>query len=108
MLWVSDFTDVPTWAGFVYMAFVIDTFARRIPIKSGTGWWASRTAHAGFVLDALEQALHPRRPARSGGLIHHADRNSQGGFNRSSQHFEFRRLRCAFESGGQINRGEGR
>jgi transposase InsO family protein len=46
MLWVSDFTYVPTWAGFFYVAFVIDTFARRI-----VGWRASRTAHSGFVLD---------------------------------------------------------
>ncbi|WP_454888187.1 IS3 family transposase [Sphingobium herbicidovorans] len=72
MLWVSDFTYVATWTGFVYVAFVIDTFARRI-----VGWRASRTAHAGFVLDALEQALHDRRPTRSGGLIHHSDRGSQ-------------------------------
>ena len=72
MLWVSDFTYVATWAGLVYVAFVIDTFARRI-----VGWRASRTAHAGFVLDALEQALHDRRPTHSGGLIHHSDRGSQ-------------------------------
>ena len=72
MLWVSDFTYVATWAGFVYVAFVIDTYARRI-----VGWRASRTAHAGFVLDALEQALHDRRPTPSGGLIHHSDRGSQ-------------------------------
>jgi transposase InsO family protein len=72
MLWVSDFTYVATWAGFVYVAFVIDTFARRI-----VGWRASRTAHASFVLDALEQALHDRRPTHSGGLIHHSDRGSQ-------------------------------
>ena len=72
MLWVSDFTYVATWAGFVYVAFVIDTFARRI-----VGWRASRTAHAGFVLDALEQALHDRRPTHSGGLVHHSDRGSQ-------------------------------
>ncbi|QXT38004.1 IS3 family transposase (plasmid) [Sphingomonas sanguinis] len=72
MLWVSDFTYVATWAGFVYVAFVIDTYARRI-----VGWRASRTAHAGFVLDALEQALHDRRPAHRGGLIHHSDRGSQ-------------------------------
>lgn len=72
MLWVSDFTYVTTWAGFVYVAFVIDTFARRI-----VGWRASRTAHASFVLDALEQALDDRRPTRSGGLIHHSDRGSQ-------------------------------
>ena len=72
MLWVSDFTYVATWTGFVYVAFVIDTYARRI-----VGWRASRTAHAGFVLDALEQALHDRRPTHSGGLIHHSDRGSQ-------------------------------
>jgi putative transposase len=71
-LWVSDFTYVTTWAGFVYVAFVIDTFARRI-----VGWRASRTAHAGFVLDALEQALHARRPVRGGGLVHHSDRGVQ-------------------------------
>ena len=58
--------------GFVYVAFVIDTYARRI-----VGWRASQTAHAGFVLDALEQALHDRRPTHSGGLIHHSDRGSQ-------------------------------
>ena len=72
MLWVPDFTYVPTWSGFVYVAFVIDTFARRI-----VGWRASRTAHAGFVVYALEQALHSRRSARSGGLIHYSDRSSQ-------------------------------
>lgn len=72
MLWVSDFTYVATWAGFVYVAFVIDTYARRI-----VGWPTSRTAHASFVLDALEQALHDRRTAHRGGLIHHSDRGSQ-------------------------------
>jgi len=72
MLWVSDFTYVATWVGFVYVAFVIDTYARRI-----VGWRASRTAHASFVLDALEQAIHDRRPAHLGGLIHHSDRGSQ-------------------------------
>ena len=71
-LCVSDFTYVATWAGFVYVAFVIDTYARRI-----VGWRASRTAHAGFVLDALEQALHDRRPVHRGGLVHHSDRGSQ-------------------------------
>ena len=71
-LWVSDFTYVATWAGFVYVAFVIDAYARRI-----VGWRVSRTAHAGFVLDALEQALHARRPVHRGGLIHHSDRESQ-------------------------------
>ena len=70
-LWVSDFTYVATWQGFVYVAFVIDAYARRI-----VGWRVSRTAHAGFVLDALEQALHDRRPV-GGGLIHHSDRGVQ-------------------------------
>jgi putative transposase len=72
MLWLSDFTYVSTWSGFVYVAFVIDAYARRI-----VGWRVSRTAHAGFVLDALEQALHERRPARKTGLVHHSDRGSQ-------------------------------
>ena len=71
-LWLSDFTYVATWAGFVYVAFIIDAYARRI-----VGWRASRTAHAGFVLDALEQALHDRRPLHRGGLVHHSDRGSQ-------------------------------
>ena len=72
MLWVSDFTYVATWSGFVYVAFVIDVYARYI-----VGWRVSRTAHASFVLDALEQAIHDRRPAHRGGLIHHSDRGSQ-------------------------------
>lgn len=72
MLWLSDFTYVATWQGFVYVAFVIDAFARRI-----VGWRASRTAQAGFVLDALDQALHDRRPVHRGGLIHHSDRGVQ-------------------------------
>ena len=71
-LWVSDFTYVATWAGFVYVAFVVDVFARRI-----VGWRASRSAQAGFVLDALEQALHQRRPLQGGSLVHHSDRGSQ-------------------------------
>jgi putative transposase len=71
-LWVSDFTYVATWAGFAYVAFVIDVYARYI-----VGWRVSRTAHASFVLDALEQAIHDRRPIHRGGLIHHSDRGSQ-------------------------------
>jgi len=70
-LWVADFTYVATWTGFVYVAFVIDAYARRI-----VGWRVSRSAHAGFVLDALEQALHERRPV-SGALVHHSDRGVQ-------------------------------
>lgn len=80
-LWVSDFTYVATWSGFAYVAFIIDAYARRI-----VGWCVSRTAHTGFVLDALEQALHERRPLHRGGLVHHSDRGSQLEFKRSSQH----------------------
>jgi putative transposase len=71
VLWVSDFTYVATWTGFVYVAFVIDAYARRI-----VGWRVSRSAHAGFVLDALEQALAERKPV-SGALVHHSDRGVQ-------------------------------
>jgi putative transposase len=81
MLWVSDFTYVATWKGFVYVAFVIDAYARKI-----VGWRVSTSAHAGFVLDAMEQAVHDRRPGKGMGLVHHSDRGSLGGFNRSSQH----------------------
>jgi hypothetical protein len=70
-LWVSDFTYVSTWQGFVYVAFVIDVFARYI-----VGWRVSRSMHTEFVLDALEQALWARQPERNA-LIHHSDRGSQ-------------------------------
>lgn len=69
-LWVSDFTYVSTWQGFVYVAFVIDTFANRI-----VGWLASRSPQTLFALDALEQALYERRSA--GDITHHSDRGSQ-------------------------------
>jgi transposase InsO family protein len=71
-LWVSDFTYVSTWQGFVYVAFVIDVYARYI-----VGWRVSRSMHADFVLDALEQALYARKPQRDDALIHHSDRGSQ-------------------------------
>ena len=71
-LWVSDFTYVSTWQGFVYVAFVIDVFARRI-----VGWRVSSSMRTDFVLDALEQALYERRPAEHGGLVHHSDKGSQ-------------------------------
>jgi transposase InsO family protein len=69
-LWVADFTYVATWAGFVYVAFVIDVFARRI-----IGWRVARSMHTDLVLDALEQALWARADAK--GVIHHSDRGSQ-------------------------------
>jgi putative transposase len=78
-LWIADFTYVATWAGFVYVAFVIDVFARCI-----VGWRVSRSMQTDLVLDALEQALHARQV--NTGLIHHSDRGVQPGFNRSSQH----------------------
>jgi putative transposase len=68
-LWVSDFTYVSTWQGFVYVAFIIDVFSRRI-----VGWRVSRSAKTDFVLDALEQALYERRLARKGKLVHHSYR----------------------------------
>ncbi len=71
-LWVSDFTYVSTWQGFVYVAFVIDVFARRI-----VGWRVSRSMRTDFVLDALEQALYARQPERDDSLIHHSDTGSQ-------------------------------
>ncbi len=68
----ADFTYVATWQGFVYVAFIIDAFARRI-----IGWRVSRSARTDFVLDALEQALYDRRPVRQGRLVHHSDRGVQ-------------------------------
>ena len=69
-LWVADFTYVATWAGFVYVAFVIDVFARRI-----IGWRVARSMRAELVLDALEQALWSRSATQ--GVVHHSDRGSQ-------------------------------
>jgi len=104
-LWVADFTYVATWAGFVYVAFVIDVFARCI-----VGWRVSRTMHTDLVLDALEQALHARQASR--GLIHHSDRGCQPRFNRSSQHgsvwqsvapHRVPRLACANRGSGAVS-----
>jgi transposase InsO family protein len=69
---VSDFTYVSTWQGWLYVAFVIDVFARRI-----VGWRVNSTMRTDFVLDALEQALYDRQPASSDALVHHSDRGSQ-------------------------------
>lgn len=71
-LWVSDFTYVSTWQGWLYVAFVVDVFARRI-----VGWRVSTSMTTDFVLDALEQALYDRQPERDRSLIHHSDRGSQ-------------------------------
>jgi transposase InsO family protein len=69
-LWVADFTYVSTWTGFVFVAFVIDVFARRI-----VGWRVARSMTTSLVLDALEQAIWARQTPK--GLIHHSDRGSQ-------------------------------
>jgi putative transposase len=71
-LWVADFTYVATWCGFVYVAFVIDIFARRI-----VGWRVSPSLATDFVLDALEQAIYDRCGAEVEHLIHHSDRGTQ-------------------------------
>jgi putative transposase len=74
-LWVADFTYVPTWAGMVYVAFVIDAYSRQI-----LGWRAATTMRTSLVLDALEQALWARRRDGRGslaGLVHHTDAGSQ-------------------------------
>jgi transposase InsO family protein len=80
-LWVSDLTYVATWRGFVYVAFVIDTFARRI-----VGWRVSSSLRTDIALVALEQALYERSAFSDRELIHHSDRGVQLGFNPSSQH----------------------
>ena len=69
---MSDFTYVATWQGFVYAAFVIDVFARRI-----VGWRVAASLATDFVLDALEQAIHARRDDTITGLVHHSDRGIQ-------------------------------
>ena len=71
-LWVSDFTYVSTWQGWLYVAFVIDVFAKRI-----VGWRVSSSMQTDFVLDALEQALYDRQPGLDDALVHHSDRGSQ-------------------------------
>jgi len=71
-LWVSDFTYVSSWQGMVYVAFVIDVFARKI-----VGWRVSTSMTTSFVLDALNQAICQRCPSETDNLIHHSDRGSQ-------------------------------
>ena len=77
-LWVADITYIPTWAGFLYLAVVLDACSRRI-----VGWSMATSLATQLVLDALNMALATRRPT---GVIHHSDQGSQGGFKWSSQH----------------------
>ena len=71
-LWVADLTYVATWRGFVYVAFVIDAYARRI-----VGWRVSKSLRTDLALDALEQALYDRNVSPRSGLIHHSDHGVQ-------------------------------
>ncbi len=71
-LWVSDFTYASTWQGWLYVAFVIDLFARRI-----VGLRVSSSMRTDFLLDALEQALYARQPEQGSSLIHPSDSGSQ-------------------------------
>ena len=77
-LWVADITFLPTLAGFLYLAVVLDAWSRRI-----VGWAFSADLKTRVVLDALDMALVARKPDN---VVHHSDRGSQGGFKRSSQH----------------------
>ena len=78
-LWVADLTYVATWRGFVYVAFVVNAYARRI-----VGWRVSDSLHTELALDALDQALYDRAVAHQGTLVHHSDRGTQAGFKGSS------------------------
>jgi len=82
-LWVADLTYVATWNGFVFVAFVIDVYARKI-----VGWRVSSSLRTDLALDALEQALYARPGIND--LVHHSDRGTQGEFKRSSQHSAMR------------------
>ena len=77
-MWVADITYIPTWAGFLYLAVVLDVFSRRI-----VGWAMATHLRTELVLEALNMALGQRRP---GAVIHHSDQGSQGEFKRPSQH----------------------
>ena len=81
-LWVADLTYVSAWIGFVYVAFVVDAFSRRI-----VGWRVSASLHAELALDALEMAIWSRQAVDLTGLVHYSDRGVQGEFKRSSQHY---------------------
>ena len=110
-LWVADITYIRTFAGWVYAAFVIDVFSRRV-----VGWQVSRSLYTDLALDALEMAVWNRQHVgrRIDGLVHHSDRGVQGGFNWSSQHLDHegvrwdastsRYLRCLRERDGSGRR----
>jgi putative transposase len=80
-LWVADLSYLRCWEGVVFFAFVIDAYSRRV-----VGWQLASHMRTTLVLDALRMALGRRRPGADVALVHHSDRGSQGGLNRSSQH----------------------
>ena len=82
-LWVADLTYVKTHSGWVYVAFVVDVFSRRV-----VGWQVSTSLRSDLAIDALEMAVYARRDQDLSNLVHHSDRGVQGGFNRSSQHLD--------------------
>jgi hypothetical protein len=77
-LWVADITFIATWAGFLYLAIVLDACSRKV-----VGWAMENHLRTELVLAAINMALAQRRPE---GVIHHSDRGCQGDFQRSSQH----------------------
>ena len=89
-LWLSDLTYVATWAGFVYVAFVVDCFSRKI-----VGWRASTSLRTDLAMDALEQAIYDRLDgdAAQAALVHHSDAGSQLGLKGSLQHLEMEVVR---------------
>jgi putative transposase len=86
--WVADITYVPTWAGFLFLAVVLDVFTRKV-----VGWSMSATQNTELVTRALQMAVTRGRP--DGVVVHHSDQGCQGEFNWSSQHLDKRGLRCA-------------
>ena len=81
VLWVADITYLRTWEGWLYLAAVHDAYSRRI-----VGWAMTEHMRTELVADALEMAVHRRRPEP--GLVHHSDQGSQAGLNWSSQHLD--------------------
>jgi putative transposase len=81
VLWLADITYLRSWEGWLYLAAVQDAYSRRI-----VGWSMAEHMRSELVLDALQMAVHRRRPEP--GLVHHSDESAQGGFNWSSQHVD--------------------
>ena len=88
-LWVADITYLPTWAGFLYLAAVIDVWSRMV-----VGWAMAGHLRTELILDAIDMAIARRRPPA--GLVHHSDQGTEGGFHRSSQHLDMEVLRWVF------------